>query len=269
MDVLVAASEEGNGTESISACKEGIKLDKFEDEKEKREDLKSKIEPLGKSVKEILGDQAEKVIVSDRVDSPSCLVTSEYGWTAKMEHIMKVESLPLSPLLMNSLTGAVGGGSLGFFVPGTLSLTRLLQETFFPNDDVVELVVSNDGLDRMQTAMQTFAADETTINGYIYHCLLGHDVDNKDYKDYAHDLLETMFVQVEERVEWSAALGVQYPLKSISSGSSMDDVYWSEKMLGGLVAADGRETIVADYIAEGNVETWLCELSFKWEFIRM
>ncbi|GLJ23547.1 hypothetical protein SUGI_0446130 [Cryptomeria japonica] len=47
----------------------------------------------------------------------------------------------------------------------------------------------------------------------------------------------------DERVEWSVGLGGQYPLKSISSGSSMDDVYRLEKLLGGLVAAGGWENV--------------------------
>jgi regulator of nonsense transcripts 1 len=30
---------------------------------------------------------------------------------------------------------------------------------------------------RMQTAMRTFAVDERSVSGYLYHRLLGHDVE--------------------------------------------------------------------------------------------
>merc|ERR1711935_779206 len=65
-----------------------------EDEKKKLEELKAEFEPLTKLMKEVLGDKVEKCIVSDRiVDSPCVLTTSEYGWSANMERIMKAQAL--------------------------------------------------------------------------------------------------------------------------------------------------------------------------------
>jgi molecular chaperone HtpG len=65
-----------------------------EDEKKKKEELTEKFEGLCKVIKDVLGDRVEKVVVSDRVvDSPCCLVTGEYGWSANMERIMKAQAL--------------------------------------------------------------------------------------------------------------------------------------------------------------------------------
>merc|ERR1711881_196510 len=63
-------------------------------EKKKFEEEKAKTEGLCKLIKEVLEKKVEKVQVSNRLtDSPCCLVTGEYGWSANMERIMKAQAL--------------------------------------------------------------------------------------------------------------------------------------------------------------------------------
>merc|ERR1712075_9846 len=51
-------------------------------------------EPLCKLIKEGLGDKVEKVLIGTRIaESPVVLVTSEHGWSANMERIMKAQAL--------------------------------------------------------------------------------------------------------------------------------------------------------------------------------
>jgi len=77
-----------------SVTKEGLDIEDTEDEKKKQEEEKAKFEPLCKLMKDILGDKVEKVVLGNRIEnSPCVLVTSEYGWSANMERIMKAQAL--------------------------------------------------------------------------------------------------------------------------------------------------------------------------------
>jgi len=78
----------------VSVTKEGLELPQDEEEKKKQEADKEKFEGLCKVMKDILDKKVEKVVVSNRlVSSPCCIVTSQYGWTANMERIMKAQAL--------------------------------------------------------------------------------------------------------------------------------------------------------------------------------
>eukprot|EP00804_Cyclotella_cryptica_P000115 CCRYP_020355-RB/>CCRYP_020355-RB protein AED:0.10 eAED:0.10 QI:0/0.5/0.66/0.66/0.5/0.33/3/2285/721 len=93
-EYAVQQLKEFEGKKLISATKEGLKLDEDEEEKKKFEEAKAKTEGLCKLMKEVLDDKVEKVVVSNRLaDSPCCLVTGEYGWSANMERIMKAQAL--------------------------------------------------------------------------------------------------------------------------------------------------------------------------------
>lgn len=80
---------------TLKCCtKEEIDLDESEEEKKSLEELKQAYEPVCKKIKEILDSKVEKVIVGFRMeDSPCVLVTTEHGWTANMERIMKAQAL--------------------------------------------------------------------------------------------------------------------------------------------------------------------------------
>merc|ERR1712188_176781 len=86
--------KEYDGKKILNVTKEGLKIEKSDEEKKDWEEKKAACENLCKLVKEVLGDKAEKVVVTDRLtSSPCCLVTGEYGWSANMERIMKAQAL--------------------------------------------------------------------------------------------------------------------------------------------------------------------------------
>merc|ERR1712108_76708 len=93
-EYVVQQLKEFDGKNLVSVTKEGLELPEDEEEKKKKEADKAKFEPLCKVMKDILDKKVEKVVVSSRlVSSPCCIVTSQYGWTANMERIMKAQAL--------------------------------------------------------------------------------------------------------------------------------------------------------------------------------
>jgi len=93
-EYVVQQLKEFDGKNLVSVTKEGLELPEDDDEKEKREGDLKKFEGLCKVMKDILDKKVERVVVSSRlVSSPCCIVTSQYGWTANMERIMKAQAL--------------------------------------------------------------------------------------------------------------------------------------------------------------------------------
>lgn len=93
-EYAVQQLKEYDGKTLISVTKEGLELPEDEEEKKQFEEAKAKYEGLCKVVKDILDKKVEKVVLSNRlVNSPCCIVTSQYGWTANMERIMKAQAL--------------------------------------------------------------------------------------------------------------------------------------------------------------------------------
>merc|ERR1712168_1472588 len=93
-EYAVQQLKEYDGKKLVCVTKEGLELPEDDEEKKRQEELKAEFEDLCKVMKDILDKKIEKVTVSNRlVDSPCCIVTSTYGWSANMERIMKAQAL--------------------------------------------------------------------------------------------------------------------------------------------------------------------------------
>merc|ERR1712212_567656 len=93
-EYCVQQLREFDGKTLVSVTKEGLELPEDEEEKKKFEETKTQFAPLCDVMKNILDKKVEKVVVANRmVSSPCCIVTSQYGWSANMERIMKAQAL--------------------------------------------------------------------------------------------------------------------------------------------------------------------------------
>jgi len=87
---------EFDGKKLQSATKEGLKFGDEDDKViAKREKIyKESFKPLTDVLKELFGSKVEKISISQRVvDSPAVMVTSQWGYSANMQRIMRAQTL--------------------------------------------------------------------------------------------------------------------------------------------------------------------------------
>ena len=188
-EYAVQQLKEYDGKKLVCCTKEGLELDDSEEEKKKKEEVKAQFEPLCRLMKDILGDKVEKVIVSDRiVDSPCCLVTGEYGWSAHMERIMKAQALR-----DNSMSSYMSSKKTLELNPDNSIVKELRKRS---DADKSDMTVKDLSLLLFETSLLTsgFSLDEpNTFGGRIHRMIklglaIDDDLDGLSLEEEADDM---------------------------------------------------------------------------------
>ena len=134
----------------------------------------------------------------------------------------------------------------------------------------VDLVWKAIAYDRMQTALKTFAVDETSVSGYIYHRLLGHEVEQPPIRVTmprrfgAPGLPELNHSQVfaVKSVLQKALSVVQGPPGTGKTVTSASIVYHLAKQLQGQTLVCAPSNVAVDQLTEKIHQTGLRVLRF-------
>lgn len=92
---MIMSLPDYEGTKFMSISKDNFKFGEKdqEEEKTKTKTLKKKFKPLTKFLKKNLGDKVSKVKISNRLSESVCVLsTDQYGYSARMEIIMKAQA---------------------------------------------------------------------------------------------------------------------------------------------------------------------------------
>ena len=93
-EYVVQGMKQYDEMKMIDITKGDLNIELTEKEKKKEEEDKKTYDKMCSEVKNILSEYVENVILSKRVvDSPCCISSTEYGWSANMARIMRAQAL--------------------------------------------------------------------------------------------------------------------------------------------------------------------------------
>jgi molecular chaperone HtpG len=193
-EYVVQQLKEFEDKKLVCATKEGIQFIETEEEKATLETWKKETEILCTFIKEVLGEKIEKVVVSNRLaSSPCCLVTSEFGWSANMERIMKAQALRDSnsaSYMMSKKTMEINPDNI---IINNLR-TKISSDNSSDKNSVKDIVWM-----LYETALLTsgFSLEEPSIFTNRIHKLIKMGLSVEDEEEFVEELVEDNKDEIE------------------------------------------------------------------------